>query len=69
MKSSTATSNISNTSTHSSQTDEDNECCICFDTIELPITLECGHVFCFLCLKEIRMQSSNTFNLLNFNCN
>jgi len=49
--------------------DEDNECCICLNKIDLPIMLDCGHSFCFLCLKEIRMQSSSTFNLATFDCN
>jgi len=53
----------SNNSSSNVDPDEDNECCICMNRIELPIKLECGHVFCFLCLKEIRMQSSATFDL------
>ena len=59
-------SNSSNAS--SSESDEDNECCICFNKIDLPIKLDCGHQFCFLCLKEIRMQSSDTFNIATLNC-
>eukprot|EP00486_Rosalina_sp_Unknown_P005860 CAMPEP_0201573860 /NCGR_PEP_ID=MMETSP0190_2-20130828/17948_1 /ASSEMBLY_ACC=CAM_ASM_000263 /TAXON_ID=37353 /ORGANISM="Rosalina sp." /LENGTH=346 /DNA_ID=CAMNT_0048001323 /DNA_START=74 /DNA_END=1111 /DNA_ORIENTATION=- len=59
---------MSNASCSSSESDEDNECCICFSKIDLPIKLDCGHQFCFLCLKEIRMQSSTTFNIATLNC-
>ena len=48
--------------------DHENECCICFDHIDFPITLDCGHRFCFLCLKEIRMQCASSFNPQTFQC-
>ena len=31
---------------------EKEECAICLEVIELPISLECGHVFCVKCLVE-----------------
>jgi len=36
---------------------EPDECAICLEEIELPITLECGHVFCVSCL--VQYHSSN----------
>lgn len=29
------------------------QCCICMDELNLPITTDCGHHFCFLCLKGV----------------
>jgi len=31
---------------------EPEECAICLEVIELPISLECGHVFCVSCLMQ-----------------
>ena len=42
---------------------DESECCICLNAMEFPITLDCGHSFCFLCLKDIRLQSASSFNL------
>lgn len=36
---------------------KDGECAICLEEIELPISLECGHVFCVQCL--IHYQTTN----------
>ena len=36
---------------------EPDECAICLEEIELPISLECGHVFCVSCL--IQYQATN----------
>jgi len=36
---------------------EKEECAICLEEIELPISLECGHVFCVSCL--IQYQATN----------
>ncbi len=32
------------------------ECCICLEGMEFPITLPCNHKFCFLCLKDVRKE-------------
>ena len=32
--------------------EEPDECAICLEEIELPISLECGHVFCVSCLMQ-----------------
>ena len=31
---------------------EIDECPVCFGTVSLPYKLECGHVFCYLCVKQ-----------------
>jgi len=33
--------------------EEEEECCVCLQSYSLPHKLSCGHVFCFLCIKEI----------------
>ena len=40
--------------------DYEHECCICLDKITFPIKIPCGHVFCYLCLKEVR-ESNETY--------
>jgi hypothetical protein len=30
-----------------------SECCVCLDTLTLPIKLSCGHYVCFLCIKGV----------------
>ncbi|ETO32597.1 hypothetical protein RFI_04519 [Reticulomyxa filosa] len=39
--------------------EEEKECCICLETIKLPITLPCKHVFCYLCLKDVRVEQAD----------
>ncbi len=34
------------------------DCCVCLEEITLPITTDCNHHFCFLCLKSL-IESSN----------
>jgi len=35
------------------------ECSVCLDLPVHPVTLPCGHVFCFLCVKGLSRQSSS----------
>ena len=35
------------------------ECPICLGNITLPIALECGHVFCMVCVKGIANTTKN----------
>lgn len=37
-------------------------CCVCLDKFVLPVVLQCGHEFCFLCVKEM-FNLSNSFPL------
>jgi hypothetical protein len=32
---------------------EEEECCICLQSLSLPIQSSCGHIFCWLCLKSV----------------
>ena len=41
-----------NDSNETTEQDYENECCICLEKINLPITLPCKHKFCYLCLKR-----------------
>ncbi len=35
-------------------------CCICLcDKPNLPIKLVCGHIFCYLCIKSVKMSNVN----------
>ena len=33
--------------------EEDDVCAVCLDSPRHPVTLDCGHVFCFLCVKGL----------------
>ena len=45
--------------TQKDQNDQyENECCICLEKINLPITIPCKHKFCYLCLKRSYQHNS-----------
>ena len=31
------------------------ECCVCLESMELPFQAQCGHAFCYLCIKGIAL--------------
>lgn len=35
--------------------EDENECCICLESLQLPIVITCKHRFCFLCLKSVTL--------------
>ena len=39
---------------------EDNECAICLQSCLQPIRLSCHHIFCFLCIKGVTINHSQT---------
>lgn len=39
---------------------EPDECAICLEEIELPISLECGHVFCVSCLLRYHVANKKS---------
>lgn len=62
---------MENTNSHSTQrcydgsgfiSDSIKECSICYDKLKTPITLECTHTFCYLCIKNYAMVAKSEGN-------
>lgn len=43
--------------TKSDKEDIEENCSICFNKLNLPVTLKCGHSFCFLCIKSTKLEA------------
>jgi len=55
---STNVSNVSNDGNDGNDSNDSNECSICLESINLPVTTNCNHNFCYLCLKGVSQTSS-----------
>jgi len=56
LKSDGANSSASQVSTDV-QSPETLDCAVCLQSCVHPVQLECGHIFCFLCVKGVSLKS------------
>ena len=40
------------------------DCTICFDTAVDPVVTQCGHLFCWNCIKQVKYIDMSFFNIL-----